>query len=406
MGNPVIRTPAIDALAADGVIFDRTFVTTSACPSSRASIFTGQYMRRHGITDFETPLSVAALDQTYPLRLRAHGYRTGFVGKWGLGGPLPWSAFDEFGGFPGQGRFFENDDPESPHLTSVLASQAIEFLEANDDRPFCLSLSFKAPHGPWFFDPRLKDLYRDTQIPTVPTARLEAAKNLDPFMSGSMVGNRGERWLGDPEKLQDLLRSYYRMVSGVDLAVGRLTEALERLGLSDEVIVIYSSDNGLMVGEHGFVGKTLMNEESIRVPLIVRDPRLPEAARGRRVQEMALNIDLAPTILDLAGIAAPARMQGRSLAPLLRGDPVVWRDDWFYEFQLRVGQGQYFPTLEGVRTDRWKYVRFLDPEIEGEALYDLDSDPLETENLAERPEHREQLETLRRRWQQYREAAT
>ncbi|MEN8184297.1 MAG: sulfatase [Myxococcota bacterium] len=403
MGNPVIQTPSIDALAANGVIFDRAFVTTSSCPSSRASILTGQYTRRHGVSDFATPLPVAALDQSYPLLLRAHGYRTGFLGKWGLGGPLPWSAFDEWGGFAAQGAYFEGKGPGRRHLTGELASQAVDFLETGDERPFCLSISFKAPHGPWFFDPSLKDLYRDAPVPVGPTANLEAARGLHPFLRKSMVGHRGVRWLSDAEWLRDRLRDYYRMITGVDLAVARVLEALDRLGLCDEVVVIYTSDNGLMVGEHGFVGKTLMHEESIRVPLIVRAPGLPASAQGRRLKEMALNIDLAPTILDLAGIAAPTQMQGRSLLPLLEGDPVAWRDDWFYEFELSVGRGKYFPTLEGVRTERWKYVRYLDPEIEDEALYDLVRDPLETEDLADRPEHRERLDALRRRWQEYRD---
>ena len=401
MGNPVIRTPSIDALAADGVIFDQAFVTTSSCPSSRASIFTGQYMSRHGIDSFDTPLSVAALEHTYPLVLRAAGYRTGFLGKWGLGGPMPWPAFDHFGGFPGQGTYFDEADPERRHLTAVMADQAIDFFEQDDGRPFCLQISFKAPHGPWYFDPALADLYEGQEMPLGETATAEAVRRMDEFLRKSMVGNRGEKWLGDPVHLQERVREYYRMISGVDAAVGRMAEALERLGIADRVVVLYTSDNGLLVGEHGFVGKALMQEESIRVPLIVRDGRLPPELRGRRVQEMALNIDLAPTLLDMAGVAAPPEMQGRSLARLVRGDEVAWREDWFYEFRVRTGYG-YFPTLEGVRTRDWKYVRYLDPELDSEVLYDLRSDPRETVDRARDADVAEVLEDMRRRWEAYR----
>jgi arylsulfatase A-like enzyme len=411
MGNAVIQTPHIDGLAAGGVVFENAFVTNSSCPSSRASILSGQYTRRHGVHDFHTPLSTSSLAQTYPLVLREHGYRTGFVGKWGLGGKLPWTAFDRFEGFPGQGTYFEEGDEEQRHLTSRLADSAIEFLREDDGRPFCLSISFKAPHGPWNPDPALMQLYRDVEVPRSPTATLEAVGELSDYLRRSMVGNRGRKWLSDPVALQQFLRQYYRLITGVDVAVGRIVEAIERLGLSDRVVILFSSDNGLMVGEHGLVGKVVMHEESIRVPMVVYDPRAPGG--GRRIQDIALNIDLAPTILELAGIEKPSRMQGRSLLPLMRGGDPDWRDDFFYEAKLAVGQrdrragaGAYFPSVEGVRSRDWKYMRYLDAEGEGEQLYDLRSDPLETENVVGREEHRDVLEALRQRWTEYRALLT
>jgi arylsulfatase A-like enzyme len=407
MGNPVIQTPHLDALAAGGVVFDQAFVTNSSCPSSRASILAGQYTRRHGVHDFHTPLSSASLAQTYPLLLREHGYRTGFLGKWGLGGRLPWTAFDRFEGFEGQGTYFEDGDEEQRHLTSRLADSAIEFLREEQSRPFCLSISFKAPHGPWIPDPALVHLYRDVEVPRSPTATLAAVDELSAYLRGSMVGNRGTKWLSDPAKLQGLLRQYYRLITGVDAAVGRIVEAIERLGLSDRVVILFSSDNGLMVGEHGLIGKVVMHEESIRVPMIVNDPRVPGG--GRRIQDIALHIDLAPTILELAGIEKPSRMQGRSLVPLIRGEDPDWRDDFFYEAGLAVGKrdrragpSPYFPSVEGVRSRDWKYMRYLDPGGPGEQLYDLRSDPLETENVVDRDEHRDVLEALRQRWTEYR----
>jgi arylsulfatase A-like enzyme len=225
-----------------------------------------------------------------------------------------------------------------------------------------------------------------------------------PFLRESLVGERGLEWISDPDGLRVKLKLYYALVTEVDVAVGRVADALERLGLAADTVVVLTSDNGLMVGEHGLVGKWMMYEESIRVPLVIRDPRQPAAARGRRIDEMALNIDLAPTLLDLAGLGPAPRMQGRSLAPLLRGESVPWRDDWFYEHELEE-PGAYLPTVEGVRSRGWKYVRYLDPRSNREELYDLRADPHELRNVIDRPEHREAAERLRERWRLYRESA-
>jgi arylsulfatase A-like enzyme len=405
MGNAVVRTPHVDALAADGTVFEHTFVTTSVCPSSRASILTGQYTRRHHIRDFATPLTPAELVDSYPLRLRAEGYRTGFFGKWGVGAPLPRDAFDVFVGFTGQGAYEQQVGGRTRHLTDLLADDAIAFLETQPrDRPFCISISFKAPHGPWNeLQPGTAELYRGVSIPLPETATAEAAAATPAFLRASLVGERGAAWIGDREGLRIKLALYYALISGVDLAVGRLVDALERLGLGDDTVILYTSDNGLLLGEHGLVGKWVMYEESIRVPLVIRDPRLPASLRGSRVGAMALNIDVAPTLLELAGLSPSPRMQGRSLAPLLRGEPVAWRDDWFYEHDIHP-QGGYLPTVEGVRTNDWKYVRYLDPRSDRECLYDLRADPHELRDAIERPDAREVAERLRGRWREYRES--
>ncbi len=401
MGNPVIRTPHIDALATDGVLFENAFVTTSLCPASRASIFTGQYMRRHGVRDFSTSLGVLALADTYPLRLRTAGYRTAFFGKWGVGSDMPRESFDTFSGFSGQGQYELEVQGQSRHLTELLASRAIRFLEQQqDDQPFCLSISFKAPHGPWRPDPSLAGSYDDETIPRSETARVTSGEELPTFLRESLLVRRPTgRPL--PGMMLTLLRRYYALVSGVDVAVGRLVEALKRLGLWRGTVVVFTSDNGLLIGEHGLMGKWVMYEDSIRVPLIVHDPRLPPTRRGRRIEPMALNIDLAPTLLDLAGLPPSPAMQGRSLRPLLEQDDAEWRKDWFYEHEPRLGSG-YLPTLEGVRTPAWKYVHYLDERSNRESLFDLRNDPHEMRDLSGRPEDRETLERMRARWRHYR----
>jgi arylsulfatase A-like enzyme len=397
MGNPVVSSPALDALAADGAVFDAAFVTTAVCPTSRASILTGLYGRRHGVLDFSTPLPPELLAASYPLVLWGAGYRTGFLGKWGLGGELPRELFDVFWGFSGSGRYFVEDQGERRHLTAVLARRAVAFLEEQPrERPFCLSVSFKAPHGPGEYDPAFAALYRDQPIELPASATPESQRALPEFLRRSMSGREGLRWVERPDALRDRVRGYYRLLAGVDAAVEQLRAALERLGLAEDTVLVFTSDNGMLFGEHGLMGKWLMYEESIRVPLLVRDPRLPAERRRRRVREMALNVDLAPTLLELAGLPALPGLHGRSLVPLLRGEARDWREAWLYEHPEHESRLGYLPALEGVRTPEWKYVRYLAPASDAASLFDLRRDPREERDLAASPEHRAILDELER----------
>lgn len=401
--NPILRTPNIDRLAAGGVRFRHAFCTTSICAVSRASFATGQYERRHGIHDFATPLSVAAFADTFPARLRRAGYYTGFVGKWGLGGALPTQEFDYWDGFPGQGRYFEPNDPT--HLTVRQARSAVTFLERiPSDRPFLLYVSFKAPHAqdsdPRQFlpDPRYDGLFRDVTIPAAPSATAEAFEALPEFLRTSEGRTRWERRFATPEMHQRSVKDYYRLVVGIDEAVGRLQEVLDARHLTANTVMVYTSDNGFFLGEHGLAGKWFMYDESIRLPLVIFDPRLPQARRGATVDGVALNIDIAPTLLDLAGVAAPASMQGRSLVPLVRGQtPSDWRQVWFYEHHFDY-KGR-IPRSEGVGTDRWKYIRYIDAQPPYEELFDLHTDPYEQHNLAGDKDHVAKLDELRRQWE-------
>lgn len=405
MGNMVIRTPHIDGLAKKGVLFRNAFVTTSICCVSRASILTGQYARRHGINDFKTNLSAAAFAETYVALLRAAGYRVGFIGKFGVGDTMPTKEFDFWRGFPGQGAYFGKK--ETVHLTRRMGDQALEFLKDCDaKKPWCLSISFKSPHAmdkakrEYPPDPRDEELYKDARIPVPKTADAKYFELLPKSVQES-EGRRRWTWRFDErEKYQNIVRDYYRLITGMDREIGRVLAELERLGLLDNTLIVFLSDNGYFLGERGLADKWFMYEESIRVPLIVVAPGAPKSQRGKTVAAMALNIDVAPTFLDYAGLPAPKRMQGKSVRPLVEGKKTAWRTEWFYE---HLTLPKIIPPSEGVRTERYSYIRWIDTAPPREELYDVREDPLEEHDLAGRPDQRELLERLRARWAALRE---
>jgi arylsulfatase A-like enzyme len=283
-----------------------------------------------------------------------------------------------------------------------MGDQALEFLAGCDgSRPFCLSVSFKAPHvqdgaaREYPPDPRDETLYGDAAIPVPRTAGEKYFRLLPEFVQKSEGRVRWQRRFATPEMFQRNVKDYYRLITGMDREVGRILAALRQRKLEDNTLLVFTSDNGHFLGEHGLAGKWLPYEESIRVPLIVYDPRGPDEGRGHKVEAMTLNIDLAPTLLDYAGVAVPAGMQGRGLRPLVEGGRPAWRDDWFYEHHTLPAR---IPPSEGVRTARWKYLRWVGPEPAVEELYDLQADPLEEQNLAAQPAHRKTLDHLRGRW--------
>jgi arylsulfatase A-like enzyme len=409
-GNPVVETPNIDALATEGVRFTQSFVTTSICCVSRATLFCGQYARRHGIGDFDRAFTPEQWQQTYPAQLRSAGYHTGFIGKFGVGDAKAIAAigkeFDFWRGRPGQaGLFIDPKDPARTHATARFGDEALEFIRtAPSDRPMCLSLSFSAPHArdgkPREFepDPRDESRYADIEIPVPKKAAQSFFDALPGIAKGSEGRKRWERRFDTPERFQQTVRDYLRLVSGIDREIGRIRQSLEDRGLAKNTVIVFTSDNGFFLGERGLADKWLMYEESIRVPLIVYDPRLPGARHGIMLDQCVLNIDIAPTLLEIAGLKAPERMQGRSLVPLLAGDAVFdWRTDFFYEHHFGERREPPIPATEGVRDARWKYTRWTSEPV-FEELFDLDADPGELQNLATDASHGSQLERLRGRW--------
>jgi arylsulfatase A-like enzyme len=407
-GNPLIHTPEMDRLAAEGVLFKNAFAVSSACAPSRANIFSGLYARTSGIRGFAETFSPEQLQQIYPVLLRNAGYRTGFIGKWGVGSTVPETMkdipalFDYWRGFVGQGTYWP-DGKEGRHLTQIMAAQADEFFTqaAGTDQPFCLSISFKAPHGPWNeANPEFTKLYREEEMPFPATLTEEAIAMLPAFMRTfrlSLNGTSIEEMRGFHQRF---MLEYYALISGIDHALGSIRQSLEERGLAENTIIVYTSDQGHFVHEFGFHGKWLMYEPSIGIPLMVYDPRLPEPQRGRRMSELALTVDFAPTLLDWAGVPVPEQMQGRSLVPLICGEKVPdWRNDFFYEYRFGMYPGD-IPTSIGVRTERWKYVRY--PDESYEQLFDLYADPCEINNLADNPRLSATKEKLQERLKKHR----
>ena len=411
MGDKIVQTPNLDRLAAKSVVFDNCFVTTSICSVSRASIFTGQWMRRHGIEDFAKGLNGTAWDNTYPAQLRTAGFRTGFIGKYGVGSPMETAAkekaFDYWKGLPGQaGEFIETNDPTRTHKTARFGSEALEFLGGCEKgKPFCLSISFNAVHArdgkPREFepDPRDEELYKDVTIPVPKLATDEAFKRLPESVQKS-AGRRRWGWRFDTaEKTQGILRDYYRLITGVDREVGRIVAELEQRGLAGNTVIVFTADNGFALGDRGMADKWFMYEEDIRVPSFIFDPRSPKTAPGQRSKAMVLNVDFAPTMLELAGVPAPKTMQGRSLVPLLKGEsPKDWRTEFFYEHHSVAAR---IPQSEGVRTERWKYLRWIAETPVKEELYDLQADPLEERSLLNDAKHAALLAEMRGKWERY-----
>lgn len=409
-GHEFLQTPALDALAERSVRFSNAFVTTAICAASRASILTGAWEGTHGYTFGTPPLRAALTDRAWPQLLRDAGYRTGFVGKWGVR-TQPGVAKKMWGSFqPMRAPYLKKQpDGSARHLTEMAAERAVGFLReaAADDAPFCLMLCFNAPHAEdpnelqYIPPPGLADLYADVVVPPPPLASPEFFASLPGFQQESMNRKRWY-WRFDTEaKYQRMVKNYWAMITGIDQAVARVVAALDELGKTDDTVLVFTSDNGYFLGERGFAGKWTIHEPSIRVPLLVCDPRLDESRRGMVVDQVALNVDLAPTILDLVGLGGGEDYQGASLVPLLEGEFLAeWRQDFFYEHRF---DNREIAKSEGVRGRRWVYSRYYERQPVYEELYDLAADPLQQHNLAGRPDHAGQLARMRSRCDELRQ---
>lgn len=402
-GNPVVKTPNLDALASDGFRFTQACVTTAICGVSRASMLTGQWMSRHGnraFRMFQTPW-----EETYPGILRRNGYWTGHVGKW-HNGEFPAERFD-FGRAYGGRHLIKQPDSSVIHVTQKNENDAMEFLRTRPtDKPFCLTVAFFATHAEdwnpkqFVYQPESESLYKDVTIPVPKTATEEHFRRLPPFIANEKNEGRNRwHWRFDtPEKYQQYMKAYYRMATEVDTTCGRVLEELKRQGVLDNTLVIFTTDNGYFHGEHGLADKWYPYEESIRVPLIVRDPRMPKGLRGKTNDEFVLNVDLAPTILAAAGMMVPERMQGRDFSPLyLASRKPQWRDEFYYE-HATIRSTDFIPSSEALVRKNVKYLRW--PDFGYEELFDLQKDPMEEHNLAGNPAHASTVASLRARMEE------
>ena len=403
--NPLLETPNMDRLANDGVRFENAFVTTPICAASRASLLTGLVERTHQYTFATPPLAEEFIDQSYPVLLREAGYRTGHIGKFGVNTePGATDAmFDVYEPFRAAPYLREQEDGSIRHLTDITTDRAIEFLRSADQaRPFALTLSFNAPHADdgderqFIWPEAMNELYSNTIIPDPPLSDPAFFDALPEFLKDASLNRVRWYWRFDtPEKARQMTKGHFRMISGVDAAIGRVLDELESLDLADNTVVILMGDNGYFLGERGYAGKWLPYDLSIHVPLIVFDPRVEAQHRGSVPTQAALNIDIAPTLLDMAGVEIPSAMQGESLVPLLEGaSPADWRTDFFVEHLFDHPE---IPKHEGVRGERFMYARYFEQTPVYEELYDLLEDPLETRNLVGNAEYIEILAQLRTR---------
>ena len=413
-GHPFIKTPNIDGLAQNGVRFENMFVTTSICMANRACIFTGMTERSHGYTGGggHPPVIEKDIDTSFPTLLRQAGYRTGFFGKqhvkFAEGDSALDRMFDSHEVIWRHPYFKEQPDGSKRHCAELIGDESIDFLDSQpDNKPFCLYMSFNISHAedgdkrpgighfPW---PKKEDgLYEDIDPPEPDLSAPEYFDCQPDFMKESMNRQR-YFWRWDtPEKYKANMRAYWRMLTGMDRIVGRVQKKLEEKGMADNTIVIYTGDNGYYMGDRGFAGKWSHFEESLRVPLIIYDPRLPKNKRDRVVDPMAISLDITATILDVCGVDVPSKYQGRSLVSVLDGKtPRNWRKDYYCEHHM---DNASIPKWYGVRGQRYTYANYY--EENAELLYDLKTDPTQLKDLAGEPKYGSILEKMRNRSEEY-----
>lgn len=403
-GNKYVQTPEMDDLAKKGTYFNTAIVTTPICAASRTSILTGLYERSHNFNFQTGNVRDEYMDNSYPRLLKDNGYYTGFFGKYGTRYNDLDKQFDEYDSYDRNNRFkdrrgyyYKTIGKDTVHLTRYTGQQAIDFIDKNADnnKPFCLSLSFSAPHAhdkaekQYFWQEPLDAMLEDT---TMPKPALGDDKY---FLAQPKIVRDGFnrlRWTwryDNPEKYQHSLKGYYRMISGVDLEIKKIRAKLKEKGQDKNTVIIVMGDNGYFLGERQFAGKWLMYDNSIRVPLIVFDPRVNQ---HQDIDDMVLNIDVTKTIADLAGIEAPKTWQGKSLMPLVKQEKKsIERDTILIE---HIWDFDNIPPSEGVRTKKWKYFRYVNDKTI-EELYNLEKDPQEIKNLVGKKKYRKVLANLR-----------
>ena len=425
-GHPFLETPRIDALARDGAYFANAFNTVPLCSPNRATILTGQYPSRHGIFDNIARNRQSHRLETFPRALQAHGYETGFLGKWHMGNdPTPRPGFDDWAAIPGQGRTVDPDLYEDGalhrvegYITDILTDRAVSFIERERDQPFFLYVSHKAIHpdarqlddgsvdpsvpSQYIPAPRHRGRYEDKVLP--PRPNVAAAPGEDkPVLRRALARKHSPENVAalgaelDSESGDDTIRRRTEMLLAVDEGVGRIVEALARRGILDDTLILFTGDNGFFYGEHGLtLERRLPYEESIRAPLIIRYPALAKA--GSRIDGLAASVDIAPTVLDATGTPIGDHVQGRSLVPLLQGRTEGWRTSVLVEFYTYENPFPWLVDMDyrAIRTDRYKYIHWM--QYPGEAeLYDLQEDPYEMRNLAADPAMAGVIEDMRSR---------
>jgi arylsulfatase A-like enzyme len=419
-GHPHLKTPHIDRLAKEGIYFKNAFCTTSLCSPSRASILSGLYAHAHKVqnnfTEYPNDLP------SFPKRLQKAGYETAYVGKWHMGEDSDDKrpGFDHFVTHKGQGKYFDTEfnfdgtdrRVVKGYYTHVVTDIAIDWLKKPRKKPFLLMLGQKAPHSFYVPEPKYEKAF-DTVKVEYPKSAFELDDKPEWFkirletwhgIYGPLFDFRKKFPDARPEAVKDfeaMTRAYWGTIRSVDDSVGRLYEHLKAAGQLDNTIFVFAGDNGLLNGEHGMIDKRTMHEASIRVPLVVRYPRLTNTEGGTKaggtISSQVLLIDLAPSILNLCRADPLPNIHGRSWVKSVAGSPSEWRKSWYYEYNYEK-QFPYTPNVRGVRTDKWKYIRYPhgdgSPDKHLAELYDLEADPHESKNLIKDPARADTVKEL------------
>ena len=398
-GHPFIKTSTLDRLAKEGVKFTNTFAVTPLCSPSRGCFLTGQYAHRHGVKNNFTPWNDNNV--TFLELLKKAGYKNAFFGKWHMPGRLPdllGKAVDRFVTFTasgGQGLYFDCPliidgvltERKGKYLTEDLTDLALDFIRKEKEGPFCVYLAHKAPHQPFLPPHELKELYKDANVSqTLPPEYHSFIHRKEGSGYYGLLGSVGEKYL-----------DYHRVITAMDQQIGWLLSELERLGIADNTIVVYTSDNGYFWGEKQLIDKRFPYEEATRIPLIVRYPAKIKNP-GRTTGALALSVDMAPTLLDLVGLQVPGTMQGMSLAPILTGNKNLPHRssvhlEYFKDFPYSV------PEWDAVRTDRFLYVEYRNNKAT--ELFDIQKDPRTLHNIISTPEGSAVLPELRGMMKEY-----
>ncbi len=425
-GSRINQTPSIDRIANEGVRLDNCFCTNSICAPSRASILTGTYNHVNGVTTLDTHLD--GRQTTFPKMLQYEGYQTAMIGKWhlGHGGNSDPTGFDHWKVLPGQGSYVdpefitpEGSEKHDGYVTDIITDMSIDWLEERDrDKPFCLLCHHKAPHRWWIPDEKYKDMYEDVDIPLPETfdddyseraraaslAEMRIDRDLKPRdlkkpVPQGLTPQEEKVW-----KYQQFIKDYLRCVASMDDNIGRLLDYLDDEKLSEDTIVIYSSDQGFFLGDHGWFDKRFMYEESLRMPMVIRYPK--EIPAGSVNDDIILNVDFAQTLLDYVGIKAPREMQGESFRPNLIGNTHdKWRDGMYYRYWMHLAHHNVYSHY-GIRTKKHKLIFYYaeacnqpgaldDPRWQEWELFDLEKDPCEMHNVYKDPAYEELVKTLK-----------
>lgn len=422
-GSERASTPNLDRIGEEGMLFQNSFCSNSLCAPSRATLLTGKYSHKNGQLGNRNTFDGG--QQTFPKLLQEAGYQTAMIGKWHLKSEP--TGFDYWNVLPGQGVYVNPDLIEmgekkthTGYVTDIITDIAIDWVKKRDaEKPFLLLYHHKAPHAQWVPDEKYDRLFEDEDIPYPnnyhddESGRAQSVRNA----TNQLVPDMLQRWRAFGEKMnkedpgdlegealkhwmyQQYVKDYMRVMVSVDENVGRFMDFLKAEGLDENTVVMYSSDNGMFIGDHGRFDKRLMDEESLRVPLVVRYPKGIKA--GSVTDAYSLNVDYAPTLLDYAGVVIPDDMQGRSLRPILEGEtPGNWRKSIYYHYYEHPNfQFQDVPPHYGVRTDRYKLIHYYPSKgVEGAGweLLDMKQDPLEMKNVYSDPEYKGVIRKLKK----------